>query len=279
MYASSATSCGGSSGIWAIDLTAPDPHVVSFTWKGASAPGLAGPAFGSDGTVYLATGPNTIQSFTPNDLKPKESISIPGTPAVGPKTRAGLNVAAPVVLEYRGRDLVVTASSDGRLFLMDGKSPLSQTEPLAAAGGGIWGGLASWKDAAGKLWVFAPVWGKLNPQAKTGKTNGPVSNGAIAAFTIEEENGQPVLTPAWVSRDMRSPVPPVTASGAVFGLSTGGPSATLYGLDAQTGEEIYSSGKQVTAPGALTGLSVSNGRVYFATTDGTLYAFGVHLEI
>jgi outer membrane protein assembly factor BamB len=96
---------------------------------------------------------------------------------------------------------------------------------------------------------------------------------------VEEENGKPALTPSWVSRDMRSPVPPVITSGAVFALATGAPTATLYGLDAQTGEELYSSGKQITAPGELTGLSVSNGRVYFTTTDGTLYAFGVHLEI
>ena len=106
---------------------------------------------------------------------------------------------------------------------------------------------------------------------------------------MEDPDGKPVLTPAWVSSDMRSPVPPVTTSGAVFALSAGayssdgrpkGPShATLRGLDAQTGEEIYSTGNQVTAPGALTGLTVSNGRVYFSTTDGTLYAFGIRLEI
>jgi outer membrane protein assembly factor BamB len=106
---------------------------------------------------------------------------------------------------------------------------------------------------------------------------------------VEEQDGKPVLTPVWVSHDMRSPVPPVTTSGAVFALSAGayssdgrpkGPShATLCGLNAQTGEEIYSTGNQVTAPGALTGLTVSNGRVYFATADGTLYAFGIRLEI
>ena len=178
-----------------------------------------------------------------------------------------MNVATPVVFDFKGRDLIVSSTSDGRLFIVDDKSfggedhktPLSQTAPVAAPGGGIWGGLASWKDSGGALWVYAPVWGKLNPDLNPAKSNGPVSNGAIVAFKVEEQDGKPVLTPSWVSRDMRSPVPPVTTSGAVFALSPGsyasdgrlkGAShATLYGLDAQTGEEIYSSGSQVMGPG------------------------------
>ena len=296
IYASSASGCGGAErGIWAIDLTVPDPKAVSFTWQGTSAHGLGGPAFGNDGTVYLQTGLNTIQSFTPNDLKPKERLTLSENP-LG-KSAAGHNAPTPVVLDSHGRDLIVSSTSDGRLFIVDDKSfggdnhktPPSQTAPLAASGGGIWGGLAGWKDPDGKLWVFAPVWGKLNPDLKPTRTNGPVTSGAIVAFKVEEQDGKPVLTPAWVSSDMRSPVPPVTTSGAVFALSAGAYTsdgrpqgrshATLCGLDAQTGEEIYSSGNQVTAPGALTGLTVSNGRVYFATADGTLYAFGIRLEI
>ena len=296
IYASSAWGCGGAeSGIWAIDLTVPEPKAVSFTWQGTSVDGLGGPAFGNDGTVYLQTGLDTIQSFTPNDIKPKERLTLLAKRSG--KTATGYNVPTPVVLDFNGRDLIVSSTSDGRLFVVDAKSfggadhktPLSQTAPLASAGGGIWGGLTGWKDPEGKLWVFAPVWAKLNPDLKPARTNGPVTNGAIIAFMLEEQDGKPVLTPAWVSRDMRAPVPPVTTNGAVFALSAGAYSsdgrpkgrshATLYGLDAQTGEEIYSTGNQVTAPGALTGLTVSNGRVYFSTTDGTLYAFGIRLEI
>lgn len=203
-----------------------------------------------------------------------------------------MNAPTPVVFEFNGADLIVSSTGDGRLFIVDNKSfggddhktPLFETAPLAAPGGGVWGGLSSWKAPDGKLWVFAPVWGKLNPDLKTGKTNGPVTNGAVVAFTVEEHDGKPVLTPGWVSRDLQSPVPPVATSGAVFALSSGAAPkhsspAILYGLDARTGEELYSSGNQVTTPGTLTGLTVSNGRVYFATADGTLYAFGVHLEI
>ncbi len=288
IYATSQSGCAAaSSGIWAIDLTVAEPHAVSYTWQGSSAPGLGGPAFGMDGTVYLQTAPGAILSFTANDLKLKNTFTLPSAEAA-PKAASMLNVPTPVVFPIEGRDLVVTSTGDGRLIVLDTKSlggegsktPLSQTPPLAAPGGGIWGGLSSWRDADGKRWVFAPVWGKLNPELKPAKTNGVISNGAIVAFRVDLQDGNPVLTPAWASRDIPSPVPPVITSGAVMALSTGKSShAVLYGLDAQTGEQLYSTGNEVTAPGALTGLTVSNGRVYFATVDGTLYAFGVHLEI
>src|ERR1035438_7399723 len=96
------------------------------------------------------------------------------------------------------------------------------------------------------------------------------------------------LTPAWVSRDIHSPEQPVITSGVVFALSAGdygkderpkSPApAVLYALDGATGKEMYSTGNQVTAPGNLTGVTVANGRVFFTTTDNTLYGFGVYLE-
>jgi hypothetical protein len=150
--------------------------------------------------------------------------------------------------------------------------------PLTSAKGGIGGGLSTWEDDAGTRWVAAPVWGPLNAELKAPVTNGPTPNGSVVAFRLEEQNGAPVLIPAWVSRDLNSPVPPVVTSGVVFALSTGG-KAILYGLDAATGKELYSTGSQVHAAGALTGMTVANGRVFFTTADGTLYAFGIYMEI
>ncbi|MCU1262393.1 MAG: pyrrolo-quinoline quinone, partial [Bryobacterales bacterium] len=103
------------------------------------------------------------------------------------------------------------------------------------------------------------------------------SHGAIAAYKVEEHEGKPVLTPEWVSREMDSPEPPVITSGVVFALASGS-HATLYALDALTGKEMYSTGSQVNAPGNQTGVTLANGRVFFTTTDGTLYGFGIFLE-
>jgi outer membrane protein assembly factor BamB len=54
--------------------------------------------------------------------------------------------------------------------------------------------------------------------------------------------------------------------------------ATLFAFDGITGKELYSSGDQATAPANLTGMTLANGRVFFTTTDGTLYGFGIFLE-
>jgi outer membrane protein assembly factor BamB len=51
--------------------------------------------------------------------------------------------------------------------------------------------------------------------------------------------------------------------------------AVLYALDAVTGDELWSSGPQITSWNHWGGLSVANGRVYLGTFDGTLYCFGL----
>ena len=51
--------------------------------------------------------------------------------------------------------------------------------------------------------------------------------------------------------------------------------ATLYVLDGQTGDELYSSGDLITSFNHFSGLTVVNGRVYIGTYDGTLYCFGL----
>jgi outer membrane protein assembly factor BamB len=250
IYTTTSGGCGGApDGVWAIDLSGPDPTVATFALDGGPS-GLGGLAIGSDGAVYVQSG-NKLLALTPKDLKLKQEFTSSGK-------------VTPVVFSYKGRDLIVSAGNGGRLYLLDSQSltPLYQTEPLSA--GEIWGGLSSWQDESGTRWVFAPVWGPA---------------GAIMAFKVEESNGKLVLTPAWTSRHMSSPEPPVITSGVVFALSAGESThATLYALDAATGKEIYSTGDQVTAPGNLTGVTVANGRVYFTTVDNTLYAFGIFLE-
>jgi outer membrane protein assembly factor BamB len=204
---------------------------------------------------------NKLLALTSRELKLKQSFTSSSN-------------ATPLVFPYKGRDLIVSAGSGGRLYLLDSESltPLHQTEPLATGDHGVWGGLSSWQDESGTRWVYAPVWGR----------------GVIVAFKVEESDGKPVLAQAWTSRNMSSPEPPVITNGVVFVLSAGeytrderpkgSARATLYALDSATGKELYSSGDQVAAPGNLTGIALANGRVYFTTNDSTLYAFGIFLE-
>jgi outer membrane protein assembly factor BamB len=51
--------------------------------------------------------------------------------------------------------------------------------------------------------------------------------------------------------------------------------AVLYALDAQTGKELWSSGKEITSWNHWSGLTVANGRVYIGTFDGNLYCYGI----
>ncbi len=264
------------SAVWAIDLNVDPPKVTSVPLLEVN--GLAGPVIGTDGTIYVQDGLSGtypglwgLNALSPRDLKVKQRF---GSTI---RARRGDNTPSPVVFPYKGRDLIVT--SDGSsLYLLDSASLGSSTAlyrtPLLAAVGG----LATWENPDGARWVLASVWGP----------NGSAPNGSIVAFKVEEQNGKTVLTPAWVSRDMNFPQPPVIANGVVFALSSGefnrqmspknGTHATLYALDAATGKELYSSRNLVTAPAALTGMTVANSRVYFGTMDGTFYTFGMYME-
>lgn len=261
---------------------------------------------GTDGTVFVQTGPgaldpasgkwsNTLLGLTPKNLKLANYFTVPD-PGPSPNAASDLNLTTPVVFSYKDRELVVSAGADGRLYLLDAKTPggedhktpLFQTSPVASAGAGIWGGLSSWQDTDGTRWILAPVWGPVNPELKVPANHGAAPNGSIVAFKLADRGGKPVLAPAWVSRDIHSPEPPVITSGVVFALSAGdygsderpksSTPAVLYALDGATGQEMYSTASQVTAPGNLTGVTVVNGRVFFTTTDRTLYGFGIYLE-
>ncbi|MDQ2898894.1 MAG: PQQ-binding-like beta-propeller repeat protein [Acidobacteriota bacterium] len=287
LYTTTSSDCGGApAGVWAIGLDQTDPKPVSYLLKEGTTGGLGGFALGADGTVFVQTQAGnlgTLIALTPKDLTLKQSFSGPAFATPGSGAPGGS--VTPVVFAWKGREMVVSGGKNGSLYLLDGqslggddhKTPLYQTAPLSA--GGVWGGLSSWQDTDGTRWVLAPVWGALNSDLKSLLTSGDAPNGSIVAFKVEERQGKPALTPAWVSRDMSSPEPPVITSGVVFALSAGERAhAILYALDGATGKEMYSTAGQVTAPGNLTGLTVANGRVYFTTTDGTLYAFGIFLE-
>ena len=158
---------------------------------------------------------------------------------------------------------------------------------------GIWGSLASWEDAKGTRWILAPLWGPLHPDYKFPVANGDNPSGSIGAFKLVEQNDKPVLAPAWVSRDLIAPAPPVVANGIVFALSSGeyvrqggsaearaqrSTHATLYALDAETGKELYSSGDSITSFTHFGALSVASGRVFLTTYDNTVYCFGIYME-
>ncbi|HEX4807953.1 MAG TPA: PQQ-binding-like beta-propeller repeat protein, partial [Bryobacteraceae bacterium] len=283
--------------------------------------GRGGPSVSPEGTVYAATGDgpfdpasgkyaDTVLALAPKDLKLTDYF----TPAnASYLTRKDLDMGnvTPIVFSYHGQELIVAAGKEGKLLLLDAKSlggathrkglfesPLYANGEADIAGRGFWGAFASWEDAKGIRWLYAPAWGAMAPNAPAFPiTNGAAPDGSIMAFKVEEKDGQPSLIPAWISHNMAVPEAPVVANGVLFSISSGEftrqvkengtlytaeerirastGNATLCAFDAETGKELFSSGKTMSSFTHLGAVAVSDGRVYATTHDSTLYAFGL----
>jgi outer membrane protein assembly factor BamB len=253
VYTAAAPSCNAApNAIVALNLNDADPKPVSFAAKGKGFGGATGFAVASDGTVYAQA--ESLYALSPKDLKVQDQLDAPNL--------AGS--VTPVLFTWKERDLIATAGSDGTLYLLDAKQPggADHKTPLfqLKSNATFSGGFASWEDGEGNRWILAPT------------------KNSVVAYKVEQhDEGKPILTETWTAKDLEAPLPPVTTSGVVFVL-TGGKRATLQALDAATGKQMWTSGNQVSAPPSQTGLTVANGRVFFTTTDNTLYGFGIFLE-
>ena len=322
IYTHTAQGCGGNPNIvYSYDLTT--NKVGSWGPSGGGMWGRTGPAISDEGVMYTGTGDG---KWDPEDgIYGNGIIGIqqnPETKALeledyyGPSNAEWLvkrdldMQVTPAIFHYKGKELMVDAGKECRMYLMDTqsiggddhrtplyRSPLLCNEDVNFASAGIWGSLASWEDSKGTRWVLTPIWGPKHSQFHAPIEYGPVKYGAIVAFKVEEKGGKWMLTPAWISRDMNRAEPPVIANGVVFAYGNGEDTdqayadvglddvaskripgsthAVLYALDAQTGKELWSSGDQIASWNHWSGLSLANGRVYIATFDSNLYCFGI----
>jgi outer membrane protein assembly factor BamB len=324
IYTTTSQNCGrAKNGIWALDLSQPDAPVAFFQTGvvGAGVWGRGGVSVGFDGKVFAETGDGLVDpasgkygdSFLALAGKTLKLLDyyIPENASYLTRKDLDMGNCTPVVFHYKGHELVVGSGKEGKLFLLDAKSlggethskPLFETprytnEAADIAGRGFWGAFASWENAKGERWVYAPAWGPVASNApKFPITNGATPDGSIMAFKVEDKNGSPVLVPAWISHNMSVPEPPVVANGVVFAISSGEftrqvkedgtlytaeerialrkGNAILYGFDAESGKELFSSGTTMPSFTHFGGLAVSNGRVFATTYDATVYAFGL----
>ena len=188
-------------------------------------------------------------------------------------------------------------------------TPLLCNDAQQYDGMGIWGALAAWQDSTGRQWIVVPFYGPVSRQFKAPIEHSRPTGGGVAAYTLEERAGKWELVPQWLSRDMDLAEHAIVANGIVFTYASGEDAsqtladrpwdsplggrlgggldssaarripnsrrATIYALDALTGKELWNSGDEIRFWNHYSGLTVANGRVYLATFDGTLYAFGV----
>lgn len=297
-YAATADNCGGApNGVWAVDLAKPERSVTTWETKGGSVVGMTAPTFGTDGSIYVSTGngaspvSNAVVSLDSKALTEKDWFS-PGRSAF---------TSAPVAFQHNGKDLIVAANRDGRLYLLDGaalggadhKTPLARS-PQYASASDFASGVASWQDAQGTRWILASSAGPVPAGTSFPMAKSAATNGAIVAFTLVEQNGLLTLQPQWTSRDLMSPLTPTVVNGVVFALSSGefrggarttaaertqrSTPAVLYALDAATGQQLWSSGTTITSFARGAGPAVDDSQVYVVAGDGTLYAFGFPTE-
>jgi outer membrane protein assembly factor BamB len=322
IFTTTSQGCNGNPNqVWAINVKDPEKKVLTFNPKSGGLWGRTGAAIDSEGRAWAPTGDGAYipENHTygngligvkveDNQLVLKDWYE-PTNWAWLQKRDLDMQVT-PAIFNFHGRELMVTASKECRVYLLDTnnaggndhqtplyRTPLVCNEEVNFASAGIWGSMASWEDSAGTRWVLTPFWGPARSSFQVPVTYGPVTNGAVVAFKVTEKDGKFALDPAWMSRDMDRAEPPLIANGVVYtygngenteqayadrGLHDYSPEriknsthAVLYALDAETGKELYSSGDQITSFNHFSGLSLANGRVYIATYDSTLYCFGL----
>ena len=295
LYAATTGKCGGAAnGVWAVDLVGADKAISTFDTKGAGVAGAVAPTFGTDGNVYVATSggespiANAVVSLEARTLDQRDWFT-----AASPFT------SAPVIFQYKGRDLIVAANKDGRLYVLDSgslggadhKTPLHRTSAFTTAAPDV-SGLASWVDAGGTRWVTATTAGPVAADAKFAMGNGASAAGALVAFTVVDSGDAPTLQPQWVSAEIRGALTPAVINGVVFAVASGDPGGTagpragratptasvLYALDGATGRQLWTSGNTITSAVRSAGPSGGDSQVYVAAEDGMLYAFGMPAE-
>jgi hypothetical protein len=257
-YAATINKCGSQpDAVWAMDLGKPEKPVTAFKVGDATIAGSAGPAIGRDGTVYVATAAgNAAESSSVFALEPK-TLKQKGVARV-----AGANfTSSPVVIGWKDKDALLVAGG-GKLYVFD-PANLSGG-PIATSAGGADatnGALTTWTDAADVRWAAVST------------------SGGVATFKLTDQDGKPVFQPGWISTAIASPLAPLVVNGVLFTASSGTKAApgVVYGFDAATGKQLWTSGRAVTT--TIKGsLSAGGGTVFVPGADSTLYAFGFEIE-
>jgi outer membrane protein assembly factor BamB len=249
--------------------------------------GTAGPAVGTDGTVYFESGDGaydastgklstSVEAFTfANDQLTLKDYYTPTNHVWLSRRDLDMNVT-PVVFPYQGRDLLVGSGKEGRYMLMDSKSmggadhmtPLFRSELISNKNvnfqsEGTWSSLASWQTKDGTRWVLGTTGG--DAAVKFAKTYGPTPNGGIVAFKLKDAAGKIELEPTWLSHNMSTAEPPVIVNGVVFVLAAG--EYTGQTNDVEGG--LYSAADRIkrSVPAKLYALDAITGKELYSSGD------------
>jgi outer membrane protein assembly factor BamB len=286
VYTASGQACHGvPNELYAVDLTTKKAFHSTPPQGGIF--GTAGPAIGSDGTIYFESGDGaydvaagklstTVEAYTSSgDSLTLKDYYTPSNHAWLTKRDLDMNTT-PVAFPYKGRDLLVGSGKEGRYFLMDSKSlggpdhqtplyrtPLVSNKNVNFQTEGTWGSFASWEDKDGTRWVLAPIGGPVAVDFPI--SYGPTPNGGVIALKLTDTGGKVELIPAWLSRDMMSAEPPVVANGVVFVLAAG--EFTAQANDDDGGLFSYEQRIKNSIPAKLYALDAKTGKELYSSGD------------
>ena len=287
IYTPVARGCGGAIANFAAmdikDPAHPQAHYYTSTGRPAGAWGRGGVVLGPKGFyTQTADGPydpaagkfgETVMVLSLKDLRLLDSFTPSNWPYLNTKD-LDLGSAGPVVFPFQKWTLVASAAKEGVIYLLDANNlggadhhtPLYQgprwgNDEVLLWGRGLWGAMATYEDPQGRRWLYMPMWG---PPAKDAPpfqlTYGDAPEGSIMAFQIGVENEKPVLIPAWRSRDMHVPDPPVVANGVVYAIQTGENTKQSVGGGGGQGGGRGGAGAGAAAGGGNPGAAAAGGR-------------------
>ena len=269
VYAATMNGCGNpANGVYAIKPGAV-PAGGTFPMINSWMTGTANPhtpSFNSDGVIFVTVGSGTgdfadsVVSFGPDTLEVKSKF-----------TQAGADfVSSATIFRVDSRDIVAAQAADGRIFVLNGadlSSPLYVSMATQKPDAFEPRGLAAWQDSTGTHWLLSTT---------------PTS---VIAYRVVMNGTSLSLGEGWTLGDLNAPLPPLVVNGVVFALSSGDSASTnkgsaqLYAVDGLTGKTLWTSAKTVTGYVPQTSaLWNSLGQILFATSDSTIYAFGMNLE-
>jgi outer membrane protein assembly factor BamB len=215
----------------------------------STADGRYDPAAGFLGESLLAVrlgGQGIADSFTPSNWRFMNAHDF------------DLGAGSPIIFPFKGRAIVAIGSKESVEYLLDANelgsfdhstplytSPKLGNDPNMGERYGIWGGAATWEDAAGNRFLYIPM---MNAESKEAPTfphvygdpaassvlpDGGADNiagimaaeakwpSSIMAFKVVEDSGKFSLQPVWIASVAITPDTPTVANGVVFVVSTG----------------------------------------------------------
>jgi len=219
------------------------------------------------------------------------------------------NFAGKTLLAVSQKEGVLRILDANNLGGQNHQTPLWQSPKLGNdqktgtdPGRGVWGAIATYENN-GRRFLYLPMLGNPSKDAPTFPvTNGAIPNGSIMAFEVKNDGGNISAAPLWTSTDMVMPDPPVVANGVVYALSTGGQAMqngakpgdprmpydvsavlrstpvgnmVLTAYDAESGKQLWSSGKTLTDWVHFSEPVVALGKIFVVTHDGHVVAFGL----